>query len=379
MDFASLLREAQQGNREARDRLICENMGLVWSVVRRFKGRGQDPEDLFQIGSIGLMKAVDKFNLDYKVCFSTYAVPLIAGEIRRFLRDDGLIKVSRSLKEQAYKAGVAREQLGMELGRDPTLEELAERMGLCVEEVAAAMESGAEIESLQKTISRGDGKQITLMDRLEEEKDANETIKKIKEINTGILLFDTNSLIQNLPKVNNNNAQKEYYLTDLIAMAVNKNLPIASNVLEENQSWQTEGVNTKLQLANLERIYQKHQAEKLLEKGITLLNLNNVEIRLSQEIICGKDVIIDSGVILEGKIVIGNNVKIGANAVVLKNVPDKTTVVGVPAHAVDKSKLKPEVFSAYGACALDKDPIECQIQWLEKEIEKIKKAKTEIK
>ena len=176
MDFAFLLREAQQGNREARDRLICENMGLVWSVVRRFKGRGQDPEDLFQIGSIGLMKAVDKFNLDYKVCFSTYAVPLIAGEIRRFLRDDGLIKVSRSLKEQAYKAGVAREQLGMELGRDPTLEELAERMGLCVEEVAAAMESGAEIESLQKTISRGDGKQITLMDRLEEEKDANEEI-----------------------------------------------------------------------------------------------------------------------------------------------------------------------------------------------------------
>lgn len=172
-----------------------------------------------------------------------------------------------------------------------------------------------------------------------EEKDANETIKKIKEINTGILLFDTNFLIQNLPKVNNNNAQKEYYLTDLIAMAVNKNLPIASNVLEENQSWQTEGVNTKLQLANLERIYQKHQAEKLLEKGITLLNLNNVEIRLSQEIICGKDVIIDSGVILEGKIVLGNNVKIGANCV-LKNMIIEDNVIIEPFCHLENSIIK---------------------------------------
>lgn len=171
-----------------------------------------------------------------------------------------------------------------------------------------------------------------------EEKDANETIKKINEINTGILLFDTNFLIQNLPKVNNNNAQKEYYLTDLIAMAVNQNLPIASNILEENQSWQTEGVNTKLQLANLERIYQKHQAEKLLEKGITLLNLNNVEIRLSQEIICGKDVIIDSGVILEGKIVLGNNVKIGANCV-LKNMIIEDNVIIEPFCHLENSTI----------------------------------------
>jgi RNA polymerase sporulation-specific sigma factor len=176
MEFDELIREAQQGNQAAREQLVCENMGLVWSVVRRFKGRGQEMEDLFQIGSIGLLKAIDKFDLDFQVRFSTYAVPLIAGEIRRFLRDDGLIKVSRTLKEQAYKAGIAREQLGMELGRDPTLEEVAGRMGVCVEEVAAALESGAEVESLSRTIYQGDGNAVTLMERLEEEGDVSETL-----------------------------------------------------------------------------------------------------------------------------------------------------------------------------------------------------------
>lgn len=176
MEFERLIRAAQQGDRAARDELVCENMGLVWSVVRRFKGRGQEMEDLFQIGSIGLLKAIDKFDLSFQVCFSTYAVPLITGEIRRFLRDDGLIKVSRTLKEQAYKAGIAREQLGMELGRDPTMEELADRMGLCVEEVAAALESGAEVESLSRTIYQGDGNAITLMDRLEEDGDISEKL-----------------------------------------------------------------------------------------------------------------------------------------------------------------------------------------------------------
>ena len=176
MEFAELIQAAQQGDRAARDQLVCENMGLVWSVVRRFKGRGQEMEDLFQIGSIGLLKAIDKFDLNFQVCFSTYAVPLIAGEIRRFLRDDGLIKVSRTLKEQAYKAGIAREQLGMELGRDPTMEELAGRMGMCVEEVAAALESGAEVESLSRTIYQGEGNAITLMERLEDDGDISEKL-----------------------------------------------------------------------------------------------------------------------------------------------------------------------------------------------------------
>lgn len=175
-EFRRLIQAAQSGDQTAREQLVRDNMGLVWNVVRRFKGRGQEQEDLFQIGSIGLLKAIDRFDLSFDVCFSTYAVPSIAGEIRRFLRDDGLIKVSRSLKEQAYKAGIAREQLGMELGRDPTMEELAGRMGLGVEEVAAALESTAEVESLSRTIYQGDGKSITLMERLEQEGDLSEQL-----------------------------------------------------------------------------------------------------------------------------------------------------------------------------------------------------------
>lgn len=202
MEFEKQIRAAQQGDRAARDELVCENIGLVWSVVRRFKGRGQEMEDLFQIGSIGLLKAIDKFDLKFQVCFSTYAVPLIAGEIRRFLRDDGMIKVSRSLKEQAYKAGIAREQLGMELGRDPTLEELAGRLGVDVEEVAAALESSAEIESLSRTIYQGDGGAITLMDRLEENRDSNETLMNQ-------LLVD--QLLAHLPDLEKKLLQLRYY------------------------------------------------------------------------------------------------------------------------------------------------------------------------
>ena len=106
-----LIERAHQGDKEARDRLVTENMGLVWSIVRRFGGRGYDPEDLSQIGSIGLMKAIDKFETAFDVKFSTYAVPMIAGEIKRFLRDDGMIKVSRSLKELAARARAVREEM----------------------------------------------------------------------------------------------------------------------------------------------------------------------------------------------------------------------------------------------------------------------------
>lgn len=171
-----LIRLAHKGDKEARDRLVTENMGLIWTVVKRFTGRGQEPEDLFQIGSIGLLKAIDKFNFDYGVRFSTYAVPMIAGEIRRFLRDDGMIKVSRSLKEQAQKAGAVREHLYIRFGREPTMQEIAAELGIGVEELAAALESGAEVESLHKTIYQGDGNEISLLDRLEEEKDECETV-----------------------------------------------------------------------------------------------------------------------------------------------------------------------------------------------------------
>ena len=152
----NLIDRAHQGDKEARDRLVLDNMGLIWSIVRRFAGRGHDLEDLFQIGSIGLMKAIDKFDLSYEVRFSTYAVPMIAGEVKRFLRDDGMIKVSRSLKEMAIKARAARESLTCALGREPTVEEIAKEMGVSKEEVAASMEAGAEVESLYKTIQKED-------------------------------------------------------------------------------------------------------------------------------------------------------------------------------------------------------------------------------
>ena len=121
----ALINLAHQGDQEAREQLVLNNVGLVWSIVRRFSGRGCELEDLYQIGCIGLLKAIDKFNLEYDVKFSTYAVPMITGEIKRFLRDDGMIKVSRSLKELGMRVRSVREQMTWELGREPALEEIA--------------------------------------------------------------------------------------------------------------------------------------------------------------------------------------------------------------------------------------------------------------
>ena len=171
-----LLQSAHAGDKEARDRLVSEHMGLIWCVVRRFLGRGHEAEDLFQIGSIGLLKAIDKFDVSYDVRFSTYAIPMITGEIKRFLRDDGMIKISRSLKEMAAKAGAERERLGTSLGREPTLPELAESLQVEPTELAAAMESGAEVESLYKTIYHGDGNAIYLIDKLEDMKEEDEGV-----------------------------------------------------------------------------------------------------------------------------------------------------------------------------------------------------------
>ena len=122
----ALIQKSHEGDDEARAQIVEENTGLVWCIVRRFAGRGTEMEDLFQIGTIGLLKAIDKFDLSFEVKFSTYAVPLISGEIKRFLRDDGMIKVSRSLKELSYKAYQTQERLGKELGREPSVAEIAE-------------------------------------------------------------------------------------------------------------------------------------------------------------------------------------------------------------------------------------------------------------
>lgn len=175
-DTLALIGRAHQGDKEARDTLFEENVGLVYSVAKRFAGRGADMEDLFQIGSIGLLKAVDKFDLSYDVKFSTYAVPMIAGEIKRFLRDDGILKVSRSLKENQYKVFKMREELELELGREPTLLELSRGMDMPMEELILTMESRSEVESLQKTIYQGEGTEISLMDKLPEKENQQEKL-----------------------------------------------------------------------------------------------------------------------------------------------------------------------------------------------------------
>ena len=172
----ALIEQSHNGDKEARDLLVRNNLGLVWNIVRRFDNRGHEMEDLFQIGSIGLMKAIDHFDTSYEVRFSTYAVPMITGEIKRFLRDDGMIKVSRNLKENAYKIKSAEAQLQKELGREITLAELTEVTGIPREEIVMALEASVEVESIYKSIYQSDGHEICLADKLPEKKDQNEDL-----------------------------------------------------------------------------------------------------------------------------------------------------------------------------------------------------------
>ena len=146
----TLIARSQAGDRDATEQLVEENSGLVWSVVRRFLGRGTEPDDLYQLGCLGFLKAVEGFDLEYGTQFSTYAVPKIAGEIRRFLRDDGAVKVSRSLKEQAASIRAARNRLTAALGREPTIQEIARQLDLTPEEIALAETATAATESIQK-------------------------------------------------------------------------------------------------------------------------------------------------------------------------------------------------------------------------------------
>lgn len=146
----ALLERARDGDRAAREQMVEENAGLIWSIVRRFYGRGVDPEDLYQLGCLGFLKAMDGFDAEFGTQFSTYAVPKIAGEIRRFLRDDGTIKVSRTIKEQAQAIRNTRSKLTLELGRDPTLSEVSEAMGLTPDEIAVVETAMLPMDSLQR-------------------------------------------------------------------------------------------------------------------------------------------------------------------------------------------------------------------------------------
>ena len=165
-ETAVLIERSQAGDKEAREKLIEENLGLVRHIVKRFVGRGYEMEDLFQIGCIGLIKAIDKFDLRYEVRFSTYAVPMIQGEIKRFLRDDGMVKVSRTLKENGWKVKQTAERLLHEYGREATLQELSRETEMSVEDIVLAMDANVEVESIYKSVYQSDGNEIFLVDQV---------------------------------------------------------------------------------------------------------------------------------------------------------------------------------------------------------------------
>src|SRR5690625_3025284 len=161
-----LIYRSQQGDKRARDLLVERNVRLIWSVVQRFLNRGYEPDDLFQIGSIGLMKSIDKFDLSYDVQFSTYAVPMIIGEIQRFIRDDGTIKVSRSLKELGHKVRLEKDRLTKQLNRSPTVQEIADALEITKEEVAQAQDAIRSPHSIHETVYENGGEPITLLDQI---------------------------------------------------------------------------------------------------------------------------------------------------------------------------------------------------------------------
>ncbi len=169
IDTMKLIELAKEGDKKAQGILVESNVGLVWSIVRRFQNRGHETEDLFQIGCIGLIKAINKFDTSFEVKFSTYAVPMIIGEIKRFLRDDGIIKVSRSLKEMSYRARITKEIMSKELGREPTINEMASRLDVSNEELVMAIEAGYSPESLFNPVVDGENSSLMLIDKLNDQ------------------------------------------------------------------------------------------------------------------------------------------------------------------------------------------------------------------
>lgn len=175
MDTLTLINRAHQGDKLARDKILIENTGLIWSIVRRFLNRGHEGEDLFQIGCIGMLKAIDRFDTEFDVAFSTYAVPMIAGEIRRFIRDDGIVKISRKIKENQMKIMHQREIYINEKKQEPTIEELEKVCDLTKEEIVMAMDASRNVESIDKEMYSKD-LAYTLMDLAEDDTNIEETV-----------------------------------------------------------------------------------------------------------------------------------------------------------------------------------------------------------
>lgn len=198
LDTIELIKKAHEGDNEAREQVVVDNMALVWSIVRRFTGRGYDPDDLFQIGSIGLMKAIDRFDMTYDVKFSTYAVPMIIGEIKRFIRDDGIVKVSRNIKENGWKIHQASEMLMQLNNREPTVSEIAEYTGLSDDDVVMAATALQEVDSIYSTVYSGNGEDIYIVDRLSQEEQTNEQQRVINNIMISQLLDELSEGERNL-------------------------------------------------------------------------------------------------------------------------------------------------------------------------------------
>lgn len=175
MDTLTLINRAHQGDKLARDKILIENTGLIWSIVRRFLNRGHEGEDLFQIGCIGMLKAIDRFDTEFDVAFSTYAVPMIAGEIRRFIRDDGIVKISRKIKENQMIIMHQREIYINEKKQEPTIEELEKVCDLTKEEIVMAMDASRNVESIDKEMYSKDSA-YTLMDLAEDDTNIEETV-----------------------------------------------------------------------------------------------------------------------------------------------------------------------------------------------------------
>ena len=198
-----LIEHMQAGEKEVREVLIEQNLGLVHHIVKRFLNRGYDTDDLFQIGVIGLIKAIDKFDPSFDVKFSTYAVPLIAGEIKRFLRYDGMVKVSRTLKENGSRVKYARERLSLRLSREPTLQEVSKEAVLTTEEVILAMEANVQVESIYQSVYQNDGNEIYMVDQLADKgKDEQE-----KMLNHLVI----KQLIEGLPETEQKLIRLRYY------------------------------------------------------------------------------------------------------------------------------------------------------------------------
>ena len=190
MDKLEQIKRSQQGDKVAQNNLVIENLGLVHAVVKRFCKKEQDREDLFQIGVMGLIKAINRFDASYEVQFSTYAVPLISGEIRRYLRDDGMVKVARSIKENSYRIGKAKELLSQQKGREVSVKEIAEYLELDPEDVVLALEASSEVESIYKPVYSGGEEEVFLIDQLKDGRDEEERLLQKLLIEEGMELLN---------------------------------------------------------------------------------------------------------------------------------------------------------------------------------------------